>query len=90
VVHACILAIQNAEIRRIAVPSQHRQIVARPFLKKPISKGRVVEWLKVKAPHSIPSTTKKRWVRRTVLMEGETSAPGTGKISLTSLLWGSK
>jgi hypothetical protein len=68
-----ILAIQKAEIRRITVPSQHRQIVARPFLKKPISKGGVVEWLKVKAPCSIPSTTKK--------VGGENSGDGGGSIS---------
>jgi hypothetical protein len=37
-----------------------------------------------------PQYHKKRWVRRTVVMEGEASAPGTGKTSLTSLLWGSK
>jgi hypothetical protein len=33
-----ILAIQEAEIRRISVPSEPRKIVERPYLKKPITK----------------------------------------------------
>jgi hypothetical protein len=39
-----ILVTQEAEIRRITVPSQPRQIV-----RKTLHKYRLVEWLKVKA-----------------------------------------
>jgi hypothetical protein len=44
-----ILATQEAEIRRIIVRSQPRQIFTRPYLKKktPITKIVLVEWLKV-------------------------------------------
>jgi hypothetical protein len=56
---AVFLAIQKAEIRRIMVLSQHRQIVARHCLKKHITKIELVGCLKVKAPCSSPITTKK-------------------------------
>jgi hypothetical protein len=32
----------------------------RPYLKKPFTKIELVEWLKVKAPSSSPSTAKKK------------------------------
>jgi hypothetical protein len=73
VVRACNPSYSEGRDQENSVPSQHRQIVARPFLKKPISKGGVVEWLKVKAPCSIPSTTKK--------VGGENSGDGGGSIS---------
>jgi hypothetical protein len=50
---------QEAEFRRIAVPSQPRRIVHRdPNLKNPSQKIGLVEWLKVKALSSSPSTAK--------------------------------
>jgi hypothetical protein len=43
-----ILALQEAEIRRITVRSQPGQIVLQdPILKKPFTKKGLVEWLKV-------------------------------------------
>jgi hypothetical protein len=55
-----ILATQEAEIRKIVVGRQPGQIVhERPYLKKPFTKIGLVEWLKVKAPSSSPSTAKK-------------------------------
>jgi hypothetical protein len=55
-----ILAIQEAEIRRIAVGSPFRQIVPQdPTLKIPNTKIGLVEWLKVKALSSSLSTAKK-------------------------------
>jgi hypothetical protein len=54
-----ILATQEAEIRRIVVRSQPRQIVHETLSQKyPIQKG-LVEWLKVYALSSSPGTTKK-------------------------------
>jgi hypothetical protein len=44
VAHACNLAAQDAEIRRIKVQSQPRQIV---YEKNLITKKGLVEWLKV-------------------------------------------
>jgi hypothetical protein len=41
-----ILAIQEAEIRKIMVRSQPRQIIHEPYLKKSITKTGLVEWLK--------------------------------------------
>jgi hypothetical protein len=55
-----ILATQEAEIRRIAVQSQPGKIVGDPISKKPITKIGLVEWLKMKALSSNPSTTKKK------------------------------
>jgi hypothetical protein len=55
-----ILATKEAEIRRIMVQSQPRQIVlGDPILKTPITKIGLVEWLKVKALSSSPGTTNK-------------------------------
>jgi hypothetical protein len=56
---AVFLTVQKAEIRRIVVLTQHRQIVARHCLKKHITKMRLVGCLKVKAPCSSPITIKK-------------------------------
>jgi hypothetical protein len=42
-----ILATQEAEIRRILVQSQPRQIFMRPYLEKIHHKKGLVEWLKV-------------------------------------------
>jgi hypothetical protein len=56
-----ILATQETEIRNIAARSQPRQIVPRdPILKKKktLHKKGLVEWLKVWASSSSPSTTK--------------------------------
>jgi hypothetical protein len=54
-----ILATQEAEIRRIAVWSQRRQIVRVTLCRKyPLQKG-LVMWLKVKALNSSPGTAKK-------------------------------
>jgi hypothetical protein len=57
-----ILAIQEAAIRRIMVQSQQWQIVQETLSqkKKPTTKNKgLVEWLKVQALSSNPSTTKK-------------------------------
>jgi hypothetical protein len=57
-----ILATQEAEIRRITVQSPPRANNSmRPYLKKqPFTKIGLVEWLKVKALSSSPSTAKKK------------------------------
>jgi hypothetical protein len=55
-----ILATQEAEIRRIMIRSQPREIVRETlFCKYPSQKGQT-EWLKVKALSSSPSTTKRK------------------------------
>jgi hypothetical protein len=54
-----ILATEGAEIRRIKVQSQSRQIVHKTISQKyPTQKG-LVEWLKMKALTSNPRTAKK-------------------------------
>jgi hypothetical protein len=55
-----IPATQEAEIRRMAVQSQPRQIVHKPLSRKYSSQKGLVEWLKLKALSSSPSTTKKK------------------------------
>jgi hypothetical protein len=56
-----IPATQKAEIRRIAVQSQPKQIIHETLSrKKPSQKIGLVEWLKVKALSSSPSTRKKQ------------------------------
>jgi hypothetical protein len=56
-----ILAIQEAEIRRIVVWSQPRQTVWETLSrKKRFTKIGLVEWLKVQALSSNPSTAKKK------------------------------
>jgi hypothetical protein len=56
-----ILATQEADIRRIMVQSQSRQIVCKTLPQKiPITKKWLVEWLKLKALSSNPSTTKQQ------------------------------
>jgi ribosomal protein S21 len=54
-----ILATQEAEIRRITSQSQPRQTVLE-ILSRKTQKIGLVEWLKVKALSSSPSTTKKQ------------------------------
>jgi hypothetical protein len=55
-----ILATQEAEIRRIMVRSQPRQIVRETFILKKIHhKTGMVEWFKLKALSSKPRTGKK-------------------------------
>jgi hypothetical protein len=54
-----ILSTKEAEIRRIEVGSQPGQNRSRdPISKKPFTKKGLVEWLKVKALSSNPSTAK--------------------------------
>jgi hypothetical protein len=56
-----ILATQEAKIRRIKVRSQSRQIVHETLSRKTLSQEiGLVEWLKVKALSSSPSTAKKK------------------------------
>jgi hypothetical protein len=56
-----IPAAQEAEIRRIAVLSQPRQIVVESLSQKnPSQKRGLVEWLKVKALSSNPDTEKQK------------------------------
>jgi hypothetical protein len=52
-----ILATQEAEIRRIAVQSQLGQIVRETLSRKYPSQKGLLEWLKVKALSSSPSTS---------------------------------
>jgi hypothetical protein len=52
-----ILATQEAEIRRITIGSQPRQIVHKILSQKYPSQKGLVEWLKVKALSSNPSNT---------------------------------
>jgi hypothetical protein len=55
-----ILSTQKAEIRRIVVQSQPEQRVHKTLSRKYPSQKWLVEWLKVKALSSNPSTTKKK------------------------------
>jgi hypothetical protein len=56
-----ILATQEAEIRRMEVPSQTGQIVGETLSREnPSQKIGLVEWLKTKALNSSPSTKKKK------------------------------
>jgi hypothetical protein len=55
-----ILAAQEAEIRRIVVQSQPRQIVHETLYGKYLTQKGLVEWLKGWALSSSSSTTKKR------------------------------
>jgi hypothetical protein len=55
-----MLASQVAEIRRIAVRSQPGQIVCKTLSRKTHHKKGLLEWLKVKALSSSPSTKKKK------------------------------
>jgi hypothetical protein len=50
--------ILEEELRSITVRSQPGQIIHKTLSQKPLNKKRVVEWLKVKALSSNPSTTK--------------------------------
>jgi hypothetical protein len=45
--HACNLSAQEAEIRRMEVQSQSRQIVCETLSRKTLHKTGLVEWLKV-------------------------------------------
>jgi hypothetical protein len=51
---------QEAEIRRIAVQSQASRIVHKTLSQNPFTKIGLVEWFKVKALGSSPSTIKKK------------------------------
>jgi hypothetical protein len=53
-----ILATQEAEIRRIAFQSQSGQIVHETLSQKTLHQKGLLEWLKVKALGSSPSTAK--------------------------------
>jgi hypothetical protein len=55
-----ILATQEAEISRIAVQSQSRKIVCETLSQKTFTKIELVEWLKVKALSSNPTTPRKK------------------------------
>jgi hypothetical protein len=55
-----ILATQEAAIRRIAVQRQSGQIVCKTLSRKKNHKKGLVEWLKVEALSSNPSTAKKK------------------------------
>jgi hypothetical protein len=55
-----ILAIQEAEIRRISVQSQPRQIVCQTLSRKYTSQKGLAEWLKVKVLSSSPGSAKKK------------------------------
>jgi hypothetical protein len=53
-----ILATQEAELRKIPVQSQSKQIVQKILSQKNPSQKRLVEWLKVWTLSSSPSTYK--------------------------------
>jgi hypothetical protein len=56
-----ILATQEAELRKIEVRREPRQIVPRPYLKKSLHKRGLLEWIKVCKPSvQIPNTEKKK------------------------------
>jgi hypothetical protein len=55
-----ILAIQEAEIRRTGLKSAPANNSTRTYLKKTFMKIGLVEWLKVKALNSSPSTARKK------------------------------
>jgi hypothetical protein len=64
-----IPAIQEAEIRRIVVQSQLKQIVLETLSqkKKKHKKIGLVEWLKVKVLISSPTNAKKKKILKTIL-----------------------
>jgi hypothetical protein len=64
VVTPIILATQEAEIRRIEVQSQPGEIVHKTLSQKTLHIKGLVEWLKVKALSSNPSTAKKKKKKR--------------------------
>jgi hypothetical protein len=55
-----ILATREAEIRKIMVQSQPRQIVHKTLSQKNRTQKGLAEWLKVKALSSNPRTSKKK------------------------------
>jgi hypothetical protein len=55
-----ILANQEAEIRRVTLQSQSRQIVHETLYEKNSLKIGMVEWLKAKALRSSPGTASKK------------------------------
>jgi hypothetical protein len=59
-----LLATQEAEIRRITVRGQPRQIVFETLSQKTHHKKGLVEWLKVWASSSNPSTTKNKQTKK--------------------------
>jgi hypothetical protein len=60
VLMSVILATQEAEIRRMTVRSQPRQISSQEPIQKEITQKGLVKWLKAQALSSSPSTTQKR------------------------------
>jgi hypothetical protein len=66
-----ILATQEAEIRRIAVPSQPRQIVQETLSQKTLHKHRAGEVAKVKALSSNPRTENKQTNQKPYWMKGD-------------------
>jgi hypothetical protein len=62
-----ILATQETEIRKITVQSQPGQIVCKTLSQKNPSQKWLVEWLKVKALGSNPSTEKKKKAAKVVV-----------------------
>jgi hypothetical protein len=51
---------KKAEIRRIMVQSQLEEIIFETLSRKNLPQKGLVEWLKMKAPSSSPSTTKRK------------------------------
>jgi hypothetical protein len=66
-----ILATQEAEIRRITVRNQTGQIVCETLSRKYLTQKVLVEWLKVRALISSPSTTKKKKKKKITYKMGE-------------------
>jgi hypothetical protein len=77
-----ILATQEGEIRRISVQSQPRQIVPGDSISKNsfTKKIGLVEWLKVKALSSSPSTAKKKKGIPMSIFDMKTHYPKCSKI----------
>jgi hypothetical protein len=63
-----ILATQEAEIKRILVQSQPRQIVHKTLSQKTFTKIGLLEWLKVEALSSSPVPPKKKKKRKKLKM----------------------
>jgi hypothetical protein len=67
-----ILAIQEAEISKIVVGSQPRQIVFETLSRKNLSQKKgLVEWLRMKALSSSPSSAKKKKKRKEKCYQGK-------------------
>jgi hypothetical protein len=77
-----ILATQEAEIKRILVQSQPRQIVHKTLSQKTFTKIGLLEWLKVEALSSSPVPPKKKKKKKEIKDDTDSldSSTGVGKL----------